>query len=299
MNIGKEKREEDRPDDNRVIDRVINNNVVVILDLADKERVIMGKGVGYQKKPGDILDEKNIEKTFVLSTEMESIHFLKLAREMPYEYMKVSMNIVAYAENSLNKKLNESIHYLLMDHLNFAIERIGKGIIIPNTMLWEIKHYYSHEFRIGQEAVEIIRRHIGVELPEEEAGFIALHILNGEMDLDIHASREMTKMIQNVFSIVRFHFQIVIDEESLDYERFATHLKFFIQRAMQGKHSRMWEKELMEMICFRYQEAYLCAGKVREYIERTTPYEVADEEMVYLCVHIQRLWRASEVPSHK
>lgn len=294
MNIGKAKREGERSDDIRIIDRVINNNVVMILDPAGKERVIMGKGVGYQKKPGDILEEANVEKTFVLSAEKDSSHFLELAREIPYEYMKVSTDIVAYAEISLNKKLNESVHYLLMDHLNFAIERIGKGIIIPNTMLWEIKHYYSHEFRIGQEALEIIRRHIGVELPEEEAGFIALHILNSEMDLDMHASKEMTKMIQNVFSIIRYHFQIVIDEESLDYERFVTHLKFFIQRAMQGKHSKMWEKELMEMICSQYQEAYLCAEKIKEYIERTTTYVVADEEMVYLCVHIQRLWRASE-----
>lgn len=291
MDMGKTKREEEHL---RIIDRVINNNVVVILDLAGKERVIMGKGAGYQKKPGDILKEETIEKIFILSTEKDSSHFLELVREIPYEYMKVSTDIVAYAEISLNKKLNERIHYLLMDHLNFAIERVGKGIIIPNTMLWEIKHYYSHEFRIGMEALDIIRRHIGVELPEEEAGFIALHILNSEMDLDMHASKEMTKIIQDVFSIVRYHFQIVIDEESLEYARFVTHLKFFIQRAMQGKHSRVWEKELMEMICFQYQEAYRCAGKIREYIERTTSYVVADEEMVYLCVHIQRLWRASE-----
>lgn len=66
------------------------------------------------------------------------------------------------------------------------------------------------------------------------------------------------------------------------------------ERVIMGKHSKMWEKELMEMICSQYQEAYLCAEKVKEYIERTTTYVVADEEMVYLCVHIQRLWRASE-----
>lgn len=288
------KREEARSADTKIIDRVINNNVVMILDSTGVERVIMGKGIGYQKKPGDILDEEHVEKTFVLSAERDSSHFLEIARKVPYEYMKVSADIAAYAEISLNKKLNESIHYLLMDHLSFAIERVGQGIVIPNTMLWEIKHYYSHEFRIGQEALDIIRRHIGVTLPEEEAGFIALHILNSEMDLNRHTSKEMMKMIRNVFSIIRYHFQMVIDEESLDYERFVTHLKFFIQRAMQGKHSKMWENELMEMIRTRYREAYLCAGKVKEYIERTTTYAVADEEMVYLCVHIQRLRRVSE-----
>lgn len=294
MKIGNVKREEECSEAVRIIDRVINNNVVMILDPAGKERVIMGKGVGYRKKPGDILKEENVEKTFVLSVEKDSSHFFELAREVPYEYIRISTDVVAYAERSLNKKLNESLYYLLLDHLNFAIERSRKGIAIPNTMLWEIKHYYSHEFRIGQEALNIVRRHIGVELPEEEAGFITLHILNSEMDLDIHASKEMTRMIQNVFSIIRYHFQIAIDEESLDYVRFVTHLKFFIRRAMQGGGSKVWEKELMEMICSKYREAYLCAEKIKEYIERTTQYIVADEEMVYLCIHIQRLWRASE-----
>jgi len=293
MNIRKPVRNKEENDNARKIDRVINNNVVVVLDYGGKEIVLMGKGLGFQKKANDILDEEKVEKTFVLSNQPETSHFLQMVREIPYEYVEISSEIISYAETMLNKQLNNSIYLLLTDHLNFAIERAYKGIVLPNSLLWEIKHYYSSEFEIGKEALIIIKNHTGLELSVDEAGFIAMHILNSEIDLDMSRTREMTALIQNVLNIIRYHFQIVIDEESIDYERFVTHLKFFIQRSMHAQHSRIWEKELMDMVCVQYKEAFQCAKKVKEYIERTTIYEVKEEELVYLCVHIQRLWRAS------
>ena len=110
-------------------------------------------------------------------------------------------------------------------------------MVLTNSMLWEIKHYYSHEFQIGQEAIAIIRRYTGIEMPVDEAGFIAMHILNSELDIDMDLSRLITRIIQDVLNIITYHFHIVIDEESLDYERFVTHLKFFIQRAIRENES--------------------------------------------------------------
>ena len=41
---------------------------------------------------------------------------------------------------------------------------------------------------------------------------------------------DITKMIQNILNIVKFHFNIELDEYSLHYERFITHLKFFLHK---------------------------------------------------------------------
>ncbi len=46
---------------------------------------------------------------------------------------------------------------------------------IRNVLLWEIKRLYPKEFELGQEARTIIAGRLGVELAEDEAGFIALH----------------------------------------------------------------------------------------------------------------------------
>ncbi len=276
------------------VTRVINNNVIAAVDERNHELVLMGSGIGFKRKIGDEVDPASVEKQFTRFDEKQVLNFQRLANEIPYEYMHMTNEIVSYAQISLNKELDESLYIALMDHLNFAINRIRQGIVLPNSMLWEIKHYYNHEYRIGTEAIAIIKRYTGVEMPLDEAGFIAMHILNSEMDLDMERSKVMTKIIQDVLNIVKYHFSIEIDEESLDYERFVTHLKFFIQRAMHEKESRIWEKSLMDLIRIQYMDAYDCAGKVAAYIERTTPYVVLEEEMVYLTVHIQRLQKASK-----
>ena len=48
------------------IEKVLNNNVAQALD-NNVEYIVMGKGLGFQKKVGDLVDkEKNLKRTFVL-----------------------------------------------------------------------------------------------------------------------------------------------------------------------------------------------------------------------------------------
>ena len=65
-------------------------------------------------------------------------------------------------------------------------------------------------------------------------------------------------------------------------------------RTMHDQKSKMWDRELMKMIQSQYSDAYACAKKVTEYILKTTPFDVPEEEMMYLTVHIQRLNHASQ-----
>ncbi len=68
---------------------------------------------------------------------------------------------------------------------------------IKNALLWEIKKFYNHEFLVGKEALSIIKNKLGVTLSEDEAGFIALHIVNALMDdISIEKATKMTKMIE-------------------------------------------------------------------------------------------------------
>ena len=43
--------------------KIINNNIISAKDENDSEIILMGKGLGFNKKKGDIVDEENIEKT--------------------------------------------------------------------------------------------------------------------------------------------------------------------------------------------------------------------------------------------
>src|SRR3954470_3232848 len=150
------------------IAKVINNNVISVIDAHNKELVIMGRGLAFQKRPGDIVDEAKIEKIFKLDNKDVSEKFKTLLYDVPMEYMDVSERIISYAKEKLGKKLNDSIYVSLTDHINFAIEREQKGLIISNPLLWEIKRIYADEYAIGLKAITKIQEMLGITLPQDE-----------------------------------------------------------------------------------------------------------------------------------
>lgn len=61
------------------IDKVYNNNVVLAKGDNEEEIIVMGRGLGFQKKSGDKIDSTLVEKTFVMqdndiANELSLIH---------------------------------------------------------------------------------------------------------------------------------------------------------------------------------------------------------------------------------
>ncbi|WP_340639993.1 BglG family transcription antiterminator LicT [Bacillus atrophaeus] len=271
------------------IAKVYNNNVVSVINEHDKESVIMGRGIAFQKKTGDKVDEGRIEKIFTLENKDVSEKFKTLLYEIPLECMEVSEEIISYAKMRLGKKINDSIYVSLTDHINFAIERHKKGLDIKNALLWETKRLYKEEFSIGKEALLMVEKKTGISLPEDEAGFIALHIVNAELNEEMPNIISITKVMQEILSIVKYHFNIEFDEESLYYYRFVTHLKFFAQRLFNGTYMESSDDFLFETVKEKYHRAYKCTEKIKQYIQKEYDHELTSEELLYLTIHIERV----------
>ena len=272
------------------IDKIINNNLIRTFDNNGKEVLVMGCGLGFQKKIGDTVDKSKIEKIYSIENKNDSNKLMTLLAEIPLEYIQVSNEIISYAKYSLGKRLNDNVYITLTDHISFAIERYKQGLNFKNALLWEIKRFYNHEFLIGKEALAIIKKRLDVVLPEDEAASIAMHIVNAELNSrNMNETLDITKMIQNILNIVKFHFNIELDEYSLHYERFITHLKFFAQRMISGKIIKDDDTNFCEMIKTQYKEAYSCAETITKYVLKDFNHELSDEEMMYLTVHIKRI----------
>lgn len=152
------------------VDKVINNNLVRSIDENHQEVLVMGSGLGFKKRPGDLIDSQKIEKVYILSKEKATGQKLEqLLSKVPVEHIRVANEIINYAKVSLGKELNQNIYLTLTDHVSFAIERVSQGIVVRNALLWEIKRFYNHEYLIGKEALNIIRKRLNVDLPEDEA----------------------------------------------------------------------------------------------------------------------------------
>lgn len=272
------------------IDKIINNNLVRAFDQDNKEVLVMGCGLGFKKKVGEVIDNSKIEKIYSLENKNYSNKLVELLSDIPLEVIQTTNEIVSYARYSLGKKINDNIYILLTDHINFAIERIEQGLEFKNPLLWEIKRFYNHEFLIGKEALQIIKKKLDVELLEDEAASIALHIVNAQLNsTNMDETLDITKMIQSILNIVKYHYNLELDEYSLHYERFITHLKFFAQRIFSGKEIEDEDTYLCEIMKNKYKIAYDCVDKIEKYINKEFNHELTEDEKMYLAVHINRI----------
>lgn len=268
--------------------KVINNNVISSEDDKGKEIVVMGKGIGFGKKAGEEIDETKIEKVFSLPDESTS-QFMQVVKDMPYEYIRTAELVIAYARETLGYHLSKNIYVTLTDHLGYAIERKRQGIVVANELSWEMKKFYNAEFQVGLKALDIVKQELDVELPEDEAGFIAMHLVNAQMGGQMNQSRNMPAMIKDILNIVRYTFQVELDEKSLSYERFVTHLRFFVQRVISREDSERNDEEFDQLIADCFPRSYECAQKIKSYMKKKLDYEVSDVEISYLAVHIHRV----------
>lgn len=270
--------------------KVINNNIIKSYDGKQQEVLVMGCGIGFKKKPGDEVDDALIEKVYTNIDRTTSNKLSELLEKVPLAHIQLTNDIISYARAALGKKLNDNIYLTLTDHISFAIERIQQGIVLKNALLWEIKRFYNHEYLIGKEALAMIRKRLDIELPEDEAGFIALHLVNASMDFSgMEQTTEATKIIQHILTIVKYHFQMELDEYSLHYERFITHLKFFVQRVFSGTVLEDNDQSFILMLKEQYSNEYRCALKVRDYMRKEFGQELSEDELVYLTIHIRRV----------
>lgn len=269
--------------------KVINNNIISSYDESKKEVIVMGCGIGFKKKPGDSIDESKIEKIFKMKDHSESEQLISLFADMPIEYIKVSNEIIQYAKALIEQKINPTIYLTLTDHISFAIERNSQGMNFHNALLWEIKRFYTLEYKVGKRALEIINASLGIQLPEDEAASIAMHFVNAQLSGEMRETVDVTKIIQNVFHIIKYHYKLELDEESIHYVRFATHLKFFAQRVVSRTLLETTDETLQEIVRKKYNKAYVCAQKIEEYIEKLYQHAIGEEEKIFLAVHIQRI----------
>lgn len=273
------------------IKKVIGNNFVCARDESGNEVILRGLSIGFRKRPGDLVPPSQIEKIYELQDEAAKNKLMELVANVPLEQVQTCTEIIERAQRTLGKALSENLYITLTDHINFAIERKEKGLEYKNALLWEIQNFYPSEYQLGVQALEQIQSKLGVALSNDEAGFIALHIVNAELDTQMSDMYKITEMIQAVLRIVRNYYRITLDESSLNYGRLIVHLKFLGQRIARNTKLGTEDEELDASIREQFPQAYSCAQRVQVYIENKFQHRLSDDEMTFLTIHIHRVAR--------
>ena len=86
---------------NMQITKILNNNVVVVIDDQQREKVVMGRGIGFQKRPGERINSSGIEKEYALSSHELNGRLSELLSHMPLEVMATCDRIISLAQERL------------------------------------------------------------------------------------------------------------------------------------------------------------------------------------------------------
>ena len=271
-----------------IIGKIINNNVVSSWDEEGKEIIIMGRGLGFQKKAGQEVAEDGIEKIFRLESKDVRERFKDLLASMPLEYIQVSADIISYARKNLNTKLSQNVYLTLTDHIGFAIERFKDGMDFSNALYREIKRFYPQEFGIGMHALCLIEERTGIRLPDDEAASIAIHLVDAEFDIKVRDTWAMTNMIQDMMQILEGSLNLP-PEDSLYRDRLASNLKFLAHRMLllppvEGREDEVF-RDFVRNHCSR---EYGLAEKVKMHVKEKYGCEMTGEEQIYLALQLKQ-----------
>ena len=253
------------------IHKVLNNNVAVVFDEKGREKIVMGRGICFKKKAGEDIKKEEVDKIFSLQASDAQNKLQVLVQDLPMEHIAVGEEIISEAKRRLGRELNDMIYISLIDHVHGAILRLLDGVTVKNALLWDIRRFYKEEFQIGLWALDLVEKKCHVRLPEDEAGFIALHLVNAQMEQKTMENMyEITQVMQEVVNLVKYYFHVDFDEEDVYYLSFYHTSKIFLaKRLVENKtYQEDDNDDLWNIIRKKYEDAYHCVERISKFIEK-------------------------------
>jgi beta-glucoside operon transcriptional antiterminator len=268
----------------------INNNITSAFDDNGREIVVIGKGIGYKAKEGDVIPPEKVDKIFLMSSKDNMERLKELFASLSTEYIEITDEIFEYAKKHLDKRLNESAFLTLADHISFAVTRFKQDMIFQNVLLAEVRRFYGKEFEVGLYATRLMKEKLGIDMPEDEAASIALHILNAEYDISIGEAFHATQLIDKIIEIISQNLGYKINTGDHYCDRMITHLRYMTQRIIRGEpYPETGSESFYDMVLMQYPKETRCAEKVAAMVEQEFRFEMSKDEISSLAIHIKRL----------
>lgn len=273
-----------------------NNNAALVEDSQALEWIVIGNGVGFGKHPGDLVDESKIERRFIATgSKGFDAPQVQALTEINAKMLAIMSEIVTLVEPALDTKINDRQYLILADHLQFAVKRINAHVTLNDqSLLWELRNLFPTEYQTAQQTIQLINQKLGFKLPDGEAVPLTYHFVNIKNgDSEIEDTMTMAKLVANIIGIVQKNYGIVLDEESFNYSRFISHLRYFIIRRLKKTQETdtQLDPALLAMMITRYPQAYQVVQQITAFLKLEMDWALQSDEEVYLLLHI---WRVTQ-----
>ncbi|MFT3877548.1 MAG: PRD domain-containing protein [Propioniciclava sp.] len=276
------------------VTRVLNNNAAMVVGNDGATAIVLGRAIGYGKRPGDMIDPAAVSERFVPDASTSLDRLTAFLAETPLEVVRLAREIAEVAHTRLGVRISQALVLPLADHLAFAIQRSRSGSEIDYPLRWEIAQLYPQELALGREAVDLVRRRLGVELAEDEAVAVAMHVVNAQFaGASLAPTLEMTTKLNRILGVIETTMGIQIDRDAMSTTRFITHLRYLFVRLQTHQQFAGEPTGIRSAVLDAHPRAYQCAERIR-YLLTLDDQSLSDDEVTYLTLHIARLMQAAQ-----
>lgn len=270
--------------------RVLNNNVVLAREESGDDVILVGRGLGFQARPGQPVDESRVVRRFIPADGRDPDHLAQLLADVPPEYIQTVTSAMAEAGLGDQATGTPTLVIALADHVVFAAKRMAVGQHVEYPLLAEVQNLYAEEYARGKALLEAINAHLGAPLPDSEAVALTLHLVNaGFASGDLSYTYTMTGIIQQMLDVIASSYGVPLDASSVNVARFITHLRYLFVRIHDHKQITEKHSTIGAAIRDAYPEALNVAKRLAGIIELRLGAGLTEDELSYLTLHVARV----------
>lgn len=277
------------------ISKVLNHNTVIGVHTSDnQEYLIMGKGIGFGKKIAERIEAGPIDKIYSLKESTSRGDARVLATSVEPIFLEIANDILSNAEQTFHT-LDKNVLFPMADHLAFAVKRIQNQEQISNPLHDDIRVLFYSEYKAAECVRPILKEKLGIEITDDEIGYVALHIHSAIQDENISQAMQMAQAVRECISLIEEMTGKKIDVQSLSYNRLMNHIRYMVARTLNGEKLKIGMNDYMKI---KFPESYETAQTICDRIAQNLKREVDEMEIGYLAIHIERVLY-DEMDSHK
>ena len=232
----------------------MNHNVSLVRNDKGEEVIVIGKGITFGKKKGDLIAEHQVEKIFRMKTEESRENFMALLKDVPLDFITVTYEIIDKLSKKYHYPIQEYLYVTLTDHIYCSYQALAQG------------------------------RYKDSNLPDISTN------AEGENEVELVESIDKRKeILRNVEEVLTDYAIQRTKENNHFYDRFMIHLNYFLDYLDRSRDDNQSLLDMEDHIKQSYPKAFEIGSKIYDVITQHTGLDLYKSERVYLVLHIQRL----------
>ncbi|MEK2535770.1 PRD domain-containing protein [Tetragenococcus halophilus] len=275
----------------KVVQSLDQNALLVNND--GNECIVVGKGIGFGKKRGDIVESKQDIKFYKMVPKQDDIK--ESIDDVDDQSLQMAEKVAVHAESFLNKEFTGNFILSLAGHIQYLEEKYRDHVEIPEPFHYELKYLYPTEYRIAEWAVNYLQEEFNVEMPTAEVSFFTLHFVNGLVESgSVKNVVELSDILNETIEIIERETGEVMDRETISFSRFIIHLRYFVIRSLSSVQKKDTNensdfKKIYDLTFEMYPQEKQIIKKIKKQLYMDHSIEFENYEDFYLLLHLVRI----------